>query len=575
MNSYVERRGIPATLPCVAALSICLLSACGADSTQSNAAAATGAATSSSASASSSSSSSTSAQTLTPPPTADSVALTGSPTTTATTGVEYTFMPSASGGNGTPLTFSISNKPSWATFSTVTGQLSGIPTAAGTFPSIVISATDGKASASLTAFAIVVSDPAQVADLCSGLTTGTSLMPYTSLPKPAKGQTVVDPDFGTKITRITDVQADWGATVAVPAYPTIPAWNADESLLVLYVTQPTKGWALLDGNTYAFKEWLPINPADIEQFYWDTKDPDLMYYVDNATEVLTRLHVSTGVKDSIHNFKTDIVAGPLKSACANSNLVSGGEDPFFMSFDNDLIGLGCRLNTNGPSGASNFVAFSYRLSTNTLGTTFTNEADVPQAAPSGTQTYFYSGSSGVKVLNPLTNAVQRTIAFDGTQHSDMLRNAAGDDMVAGVQYDGPSGSGTLMVANLSKGGVTTIIGQAKGDPYPPTGTLVSGKAFKQPGWVVIGVTGNGLNPSVPASTYLTQEILLANVDTGKVCRVAHHRSFGYDANSSNQNYWAQPNVVMSPRGTRILFPSDWYDGSTVDTYVVTLPSYQP
>jgi hypothetical protein len=411
-------------------------------------------------------------------------------------------------------------------------------------------------------------------ELCAGAgTTGKSLMTYSPLTKPALHQAVTDPDFGTIIRRVTDVATQWpGATVAVPAYPTIPAWNADESYLLLYITQPSKGWALFNGKTYAYLRMLDINPADVEQFYWSTADPDLIYYVDQNSFVLTRLHVSTGAKEALHNFKTDISSGVLTSVCSGADLVSGGGDPFFTSYDNDLIGLGCRK-TGGSSTA--YEGFSYRLSTNTIGTTQHLVDVVPQAAPSGTLR-FLAGTTSSRVLDATNNSVLRTLPWNGEEHSDMLRNAAGDDLVAGVQYDSPTGNnGTLMVANLTTGSVSTIIGEAKGDPYPPTGTLVSGKAFKNPGWVAVGATGNGLNAANPASTYLTQEIMLANVDTGQVCRLAHHRSFGYDANSSNQNYWAQPNVVISPSGTRVLFPSDWYGGSTVDTYVIELPGYQP
>jgi hypothetical protein len=129
--------------------------------------------------------------------------------------------------------------------------------------------------------------------------------------------------------------------------------------------------------------------------------------------------------------------------------------------------------------------------------------------------------------------------------------------------------------------VHTIIGDATGqDPYPPTGTLASGRAYKNPGWVALGVTGE----ITYTSTYLDQEILLANVDTGDFCRAAHHRSAGYYANAPVNNYWAQPNVTMSPSGTRILVQSDWGDGTpgpgvtadpnaVIDTYVVELPSY--
>ncbi len=51
------------------------------------------------------------------------------------------------------------NKPSWATFSASTGELSGTPNAAGSFANIVISVTDGTQTSSLDAFSISVSVP--------------------------------------------------------------------------------------------------------------------------------------------------------------------------------------------------------------------------------------------------------------------------------------------------------------------------------------------------------------------------------------------------------------------------------
>jgi hypothetical protein len=168
----------------------------------------------------------------------------------------------------------------------------------------------------------------------------------------------------------------------------------------------------------------------------------------------------------------------------------------------------------------------------------------------------------------------------GQEHSDLLINAVGNTVIAGVQFDNPAGAGTLMVANLSKGGgLTTIIGEAKGDPYPPGGTLVSGKGYNVPGWVAVAVVGE----ISKTSTYLDQEILLANVDSGKLCRIAHNRTTGAYSNAAQSNYWAQPNVVLSPTGTRVLFQSDWGNAvpgqgkadpkAVVDTYVIELPGY--
>jgi hypothetical protein len=85
--------------------------------------------------------------------------ISGSPSTAVQAGTGYTFTPSASDADGNTLGYSIANKPSWATFSVSSGQLSGTPGSSqvGTYSSIVISVSDGTATASLPAFGITVS----------------------------------------------------------------------------------------------------------------------------------------------------------------------------------------------------------------------------------------------------------------------------------------------------------------------------------------------------------------------------------------------------------------------------------
>ena len=94
--------------------------------------------------------------------------ISGAPATSASVGTAYSFQPTAKDPNGDALGFSIANKPSWASFSTSTGRLSGTPSASGTFGSIVISVSDGKTKASLPAFAISVSGTANRAPTISG-----------------------------------------------------------------------------------------------------------------------------------------------------------------------------------------------------------------------------------------------------------------------------------------------------------------------------------------------------------------------------------------------------------------------
>ena len=84
--------------------------------------------------------------------------ISGSPATTVARGSSYSFTPSAFDADGQVLTFSISTLPGWASFSSSTGALTGTPAATdvGTTSGIVISVTDGTATASLPAFSITV-----------------------------------------------------------------------------------------------------------------------------------------------------------------------------------------------------------------------------------------------------------------------------------------------------------------------------------------------------------------------------------------------------------------------------------
>jgi hypothetical protein len=110
--------------------------------------------------------------------------ISGTPLTSLLVGATYSFQPSATDADGNTLTFSISNKPSWATFNTATGALTGVPALAdvGSTSNIVISVSDGTASVSLPAFSIAVLQSA------SGSATITWTAPTTNI----DGSTLTD-----------------------------------------------------------------------------------------------------------------------------------------------------------------------------------------------------------------------------------------------------------------------------------------------------------------------------------------------------------------------------------------------
>ncbi len=88
----------------------------------------------------------------------DQVTITGSPATQVGSGQPYSFAPSATDTSARALVFTITNMPPWASFNASTGELSGTPAAdsVGTYPDIVIAASDGWQSAALAPFSINV-----------------------------------------------------------------------------------------------------------------------------------------------------------------------------------------------------------------------------------------------------------------------------------------------------------------------------------------------------------------------------------------------------------------------------------
>ena len=95
-----------------------------------------------------------------PPPPAlnNPPTITGTPPPTVVEGEPYEFTPAASDPDGDTLEFTISRKPSWATFNRATGRLSGTPDSndVGNFTNIGISVSDGQDSAALAKFDITV-----------------------------------------------------------------------------------------------------------------------------------------------------------------------------------------------------------------------------------------------------------------------------------------------------------------------------------------------------------------------------------------------------------------------------------
>jgi hypothetical protein len=137
-------------------------------------------------------------------PAASPPTITGTPSTQAQAGTVYSFTPTAKDPAGKAMSFSIQNKPSWATFSIATGTLSGTPSSSnvGVYAGIVITVSNGSLSAALPAFTITVAAGS------STPTVGSASIKWSAPTQNTDGSTLMDLagyviSYGTSATMLS------------------------------------------------------------------------------------------------------------------------------------------------------------------------------------------------------------------------------------------------------------------------------------------------------------------------------------------------------------------------------------
>lgn len=250
--------------------------------------------------------------------------ITGTPSQSIKVGAAFDFMPQATDSDGDLLAFSISNKPSWASFNTANGRLSGTPTQVGQYANVAISVSDGQSTTQLSAFSIqVVADtatPANGAPAISGTAT-TSLnvgQAYSFVPTAvdAEGDTLTFSiankpswaSFNTATGRlsgtptaehigsyanviITVSDGTQSAALAPFTIAVTASSNGSASLSWTPPTQNTDGSTLTNLSGYRIRygtaagslnQTVEIKSAGIAQYVVDNLSPGTWYFAVNA-----------------------------------------------------------------------------------------------------------------------------------------------------------------------------------------------------------------------------------------------------------------------------------------------------
>jgi hypothetical protein len=409
----------------------------------------------------------------------------------------------------------------------------------------VVATTDGK-SGSATLISVVPS---------CGLT-DMNTRATSPLAKPGYLQSAIDPDFGTRITRITGdpgtpigygISGNW-PNVAYHNYPKDPVFTADQKLLVLKHMSgvPTPGAALfLDGTTYQ-----PLfsrgGPSGGGEWRLHPTLPDVAVYL-NASGAVGHWNVRTNTS----TVRVAAVSGYSSNAMGpnEGNLSRDGRyvvAKATRTSDNHTVARVIDID-GGTAGA-------------VIDLTAANISSLDWVSIS-------AGGNYVVAYGVIDGGSQRTKVWrrDGTPvgywqdyvlgHYDLGLDQAGNEVAFGAVASGAAAR-RYIERRLDDAAVTTLTGAVTsynwhaGDRGPG-------------GWGFASTNDR-------TGTALDGEIYAVKLDgSGTVQRLAHHRA-------NNVDYDSAPFPTASPDGKRVVFASNWMSsGRPVQAYVVDVRNVCP
>jgi WD40 repeat protein len=433
--------------------------------------------------------------------------------------------------NGGAISWASSN-PSAATINSAgvaSGVSAGLTTISATIQSVTGTATLGVTTAAF----------------CK-LVDGTRRVRESPLAKPGYLQSVVDPDFGTTITRITGdpgstmpvVGGAWG-TVVYGNYPKDAAWNADQSLLVL--KHAGNRLLFLDGGNYQVL-FARRGPTVIDA-RWHPTMPDIMVTVDSDGTV------------GYWNVRTN--ASTMKVRASGYSDASFGSYEGNPSYDGRFVVIQATRSSD-----RHIVAFVVDADGGTKGSDIDltsariTDLDWVSISAGGGYVVAYATIDGATQRSKVWNA--RTGALVGYWqdftfgHYDLGIDASGNEVAFGAVGQAPYAH-HFIARRLDTGAITDLTGVEVTSYDWHAGTRNQARQ----GW------GYGV-PNDRTGFPFDGEIYAIKLDgSGTVERLAHHRANGVDYDSS-------PLPTPSPDGRRVLFSSNWGDptGRPVQGYVV-------
>lgn len=373
--------------------------------------------------------------------------------------------------------------------------------------------------------------------------------PSPNWARPALGVPYADPAYGPTVRRLTSAE---GTRFNRNVYSRRQAENADgryffsyhgSATYRVYATGDGAEIATLDIHPDAEPQWHPTDPRIVRHTAGSNSYVgDLRLY---ETNVLTGR--TTVVADLTDEVRRVMPTGLYLSDGAEGSPSADGNRYAWMILDRseELVGL-----VSYDLGRDRLLGWRTDLTAEQRAS-----LDAISMSPRGdhvvAQFYQQTINYDAELSNP------RPI-LAGAEHSDTMMGSDGDDYYVYIDFVTASpNAGWAVAHNLRTGAKTRLF-----NLYDKANTSIhfSGKAFDQPGWVVVST----YNCKVPGA-WSCNKVVAVNVHNGIIVNLAHTYNCG-------ENYWTETHASVNRSLERIYFNSDSGScGSDAEVFRVDVP----
>lgn len=403
-----------------------------------------------------------------------------------------------------------------------------------------------------------------------GISDKTLSLPRQALPRPAVGASVVEPVFGTTITRLTDRTNSGG--YATQVYSQLQAFSPDNAYVILVedddtVVRRTGDRSLVGGLAavvWNAPRWQPTAVRTIVH-YDGNADTTLRVQYTTVDPVATSTIFTFPVlyERVMPNQSFDELSRDGRWMAGAATLSNGDANIFALDLQN--LSLGAEISIAGLyAGPCPRDPQWGEVDPDWIGMSPLGNYLMVQWARDGTDR-----CSGLESFDPVTGAFVGRV-YDGHQHGDLgVLSDGATEFFMTFEISSPANPSQPAIGYRVLPGTATVAA-----PVYLTSLAWGGGHISCQGPDGVCLVSYGEWPSDGWTPFEKEEFL--QFTDGSVLRLAHHRS-------SECGYWVQPRGSLSRDGSRAIFASDWADegggngcgDSSLgegEAYVITVPN---